>query len=140
MNRTARCLCGEFRAIAEGEPFFTNICHCEDCQRRSGNPWAMNVYFRQEQVRLEGPSQEHSRAAAAGRWVKHQFCPSCGTTLCWTVERIPGGIGIAGGAFTDPAFPPPTVSIWENHRYDWVPSVPGVEHYGQGMSAVPRAE
>ena len=54
MERTARCLCGGFRAIVTGEPNFVGICHCTECQRRTGVPVTYNAYFKMSQVRLEG--------------------------------------------------------------------------------------
>jgi hypothetical protein len=33
MERTAKCLCGQFSVIVTGEPSVVNVCHCRDCQR-----------------------------------------------------------------------------------------------------------
>jgi len=45
MERTAKCLCGHFSVITTGEPTVVNVCHCRDCQKRSGVPWTSNAYF-----------------------------------------------------------------------------------------------
>ena len=55
MPRTAQCLCGTFSVIVSAEPVMVNVCHCRDCQRRSGVPWTSNAYFPRETVRLNGP-------------------------------------------------------------------------------------
>jgi hypothetical protein len=129
MERTAKCLCGQFRVIATGEPMIVNLCHCEDCQLRSGVPWTSNAYFPKEYVRLEGPNKVYTRTSNAGTRINHHFCPNCGVTLCWTRAEGSTRFGIAVGSFNDPAFPAPSVSFWETRRYAWSPEVSGVDHW-----------
>lgn len=66
MERTAKCLCGQFSVIVTGEPTMVNVCHCHDCQRRSGVPWTSNAYFPKENVRLDGPNKVYTRVSNAG--------------------------------------------------------------------------
>ena len=40
----------------------------------------------------------------------------------------PERIAIPIGAFADPSFPPPTVSVWESRRHQWVAVPGGDEH------------
>jgi hypothetical protein len=129
MERTAKCLCGQFSVIVTGEPTMVNVCHCRDCQRRSGVPWTSNAYFPKEYVRLDGPNKVYTRVSNAGTRINLHFCPNCGVTVCWT--RAIGSIrfGIPVGAFNDPSFPAPSVSVWEERRYAWSPEVSDVEHW-----------
>jgi hypothetical protein len=138
MERTAKCLCGAFRVIATGEPNNVNVCHCQDCQRRSGVPWTSNAYYKKSSVRLEGPHRIYTRTSAAGRGLNHHFCPDCGATVCWTAEIAPDFYGVPVGAFNDPAFPAPTVSFWEQSMYAWVPPIPVGEHFSQGRPIPPQ--
>jgi hypothetical protein len=42
----------------------------------------------------------------------------------------PGMIAVPVGALADPAFPSPTVSVWEDRRHRWVALPPSSElHY-----------
>jgi hypothetical protein len=127
MERTARCQCGSFRVIATGEPNAVGICHCTECQRRSGVPLTYNAYFPKVQVRLEGEHKVYARAAAEGRKVYNHFCPTCGATVCWTADRLVDTYGIAVGAFNDPTFPPPTFSSWEVSKHPYVGVPEGVQ-------------
>ena len=129
MERTAKCQCGEFRVITSGEPYMVNICHCQDCQRRSGVPWTSNAYYKKTSVRLEGPYNVYTRVSAVGRKLNNHFCPTCGATVCWTLDAAPDAYGIPVGAFNDPSFPAPSISIWEKSMYSWVPPLSGVEHF-----------
>ena len=111
--RTASCQCGGFRAHVEGEPYAVNLCHCRECQRRTGAHAAPNAYFDKAGVRLEGEWRTYARPAADGRQVRNLFCPTCGSTVCWTLDLFPDVYGLAVGAFADPAFPAPDRSVWE---------------------------
>jgi hypothetical protein len=95
-------------------------CHCHECQRRTGAPFGVSVYFAKEQVRIEGPSKVHERRSDSGRSVKFHFCPDCGSTLFWYTELSRDHIGIAFGAFADSSMPWPTLSGWETTRHPWV--------------------
>ena len=135
MTRTATCQCRAFRAVVEGEPDLVGACHCEACQRRTGAPFAVNAYFRKDSVLLEGDYRTFTRTIPEGRSIVNHFCPSCGSTLCWTMDLRPGHYGIAVGAFNDPKFPPPTYSVWEETMHGWTTLPPGIEHFGQGRPA-----
>ena len=43
--RIGRCLCGRVRYESKGEPLFSLLSHCRDCQRQSGSAFiaAMRV-------------------------------------------------------------------------------------------------
>ena len=40
---TGGCLCGAVRYECTGEPVFSLLCHCRDCQRQSGSAYAAAV-------------------------------------------------------------------------------------------------
>jgi hypothetical protein len=95
-------------------------CHCRECQRRTGAPFGVSAYFEQGHVRTEGPSSVYVREAQQGRKLRLHFCPTCGTTVHWEADRFPGQVGVAVGTFTDPSFPRPTRSVYEETRHPWV--------------------
>jgi len=132
MSRTARCCCGALRAETTGEPAGVAVCHCTECQRRSGSVFAANTYFRHEQVRTEGPSKVYVRDGEEGRKVRIHFCPECGTSVYWHADFLPRHIGIAYGAFADPSLAPPSLSAWEETRHPWVV-------FGHDIESFPRA-
>ena len=138
MERTARCLCGGFRVIVTGEPNAVGICHCTECQRRSGVPLTYNAYFKMSQVRLEGEHKLYTRDGQEGRKVYHRFCPTCGATVCWTADRLVDTYGIAVGAFEEPNLPPPAFSIWEASKRPHVAVPDGVQHFPTQRPVAPR--
>jgi hypothetical protein len=116
-----------------GDPTYVNICHCTECQRRSGAPLTSNAYFLDANIALRGEHKVYSRATSSGRKLHNHFCPNCGATVCWKAELRPDHYGIAVGAFNDPSFPAPTVSLWESSKYGWVTLPAGLEHFPRGL-------
>jgi hypothetical protein len=71
-------------------------------------------------VYLTGRHKEDARISDAGEERTFRFCPDCGATVFWTTEGWPDSIAVAIGAFADPSFPQPTVSVYESRRYPWL--------------------
>ncbi len=117
----ASCACGKLQIICEGEPVRVSMCHCLECQRRTGAVFGNQAWFKREQIiAFSGHSTQFTRVSNAGRSVAFRFCPTCGSTVYWEAERVPGEIAVAVGAFADPAFPAPKHSVWERRRHRWV--------------------
>ena len=75
MTRIAHCSCGSLHAEATGVPAFVGACHCIECQRRTGSPFGVSIYFPKEHVRTEGPSKVYVRGSDSGRKIEQHFCP-----------------------------------------------------------------
>ena len=121
-TRRAACSCGQLSLTIEGAPARISMCHCLECQRRTGAVTSNQARFPCEQVKVEGRATEWTRKGASGNALTFRFCPVCGSTVYWTGEGFPGLYAVAIGAFADPTFPPPTVSVWEACRHPWVPA------------------
>jgi len=119
-SRTAACSCGQLHLTIEGEPARVSMCHCLECQRRTGAVISNQARFRHEQVTISGASNTWQRTADSGSVVRFHFCPTCGSTVYWTSESFPGVVVVAIGNFADPDFPAPTIAVWEEMRHDWV--------------------
>jgi len=120
-SRGAACNCGQLRLTCEGEPARISMCHCLECQRRTGAAFGIQAWFEKRQITsISGRSTEFKRVADSGKYVTLRFCPVCGSTVYWEAELFPGLIAVAVGAFADPAFPAPQHSVWERRRHHWV--------------------
>ena len=118
-SRTAECSCGSLRAVCQGEPARISVCHCLDCQRRTGSAFALNATFEAGQVDVSGPYSTFTRSSDEGYWGRFNFCPVCGSNVFYEIERRPGMISVPVGGFADPGFPVPTVSVYEERRHPW---------------------
>jgi hypothetical protein len=119
-SREASCSCGSLRLRAEGEPVRVSICHCLACQRRTGSAFAVQARFPADRVQISGEARDYVRISDAGEQRTFRFCPDCGGTVFYTTEDAPDLIAVPVGAFADPSFPPPTVSVHEARMYGWV--------------------
>jgi hypothetical protein len=126
--RRAACGCGQLRLTAEGEPVRISVCHCLACQRRTGSAFGFQARFAAEGVQIEGRSSEYVRVSDEGEERTYSFCPDCGATVCYRIPSAPGLIAVPVGAFADPGFPAPRVSVWESSRHPWTGLPDGIEH------------
>jgi len=126
-KRLASCSCGQLMAVVTGEPVRISICHCLACQRRTGSVFGEQARFARENVKVSGVSTEYIRVGDEGGAVKFHFCPTCGSTVYYGLESLDGFVGIPVGAFADPAFPAPRVSVYEERMHGWVVPPPGAE-------------
>jgi hypothetical protein len=127
--RTARCGCGALTARAEGEPDRISVCHCLECKRRTGSAFSWNAHWPADRVETDGPYETFERGSDDGYWGRHHFCPRCGITVFYEIERRPGMISIPVGAFADPGFPPPQVEVYTERRCAWLPQLAPEQHF-----------
>ena len=123
-SRTASCSCGQLRIEVEGEPRGVGLCHCLACQRRTGSVFAALASFAAP-YRVFGRATEHLRVGDRGARFRFRFCPVCGTTVFHTEDGESGSVSVAVGAFAEPGFPPPEVSVYDCRRHPWVRLPPG---------------
>jgi hypothetical protein len=65
-------------------------------------------------------AREYSRPTDAGNTFTTGFCTTCGSTLYGKASAFPGIIGVTVGTISDPAFPAPLRSIYEQSRHHWL--------------------
>jgi hypothetical protein len=128
-TRRAACSCGQIALAAEGDPVRISICHCLACQRRTGSVFGVQAWFPRGKVSVEGRSSVYVRTADSGKRITFHFCPDCGATVYWELEKAPEAIAVGVGAFADPTFPAPRVSVWEATRHPWAAVPEDVEHF-----------
>ena len=128
-TRSAACSCGKLALTAEGDPIRISICHCLACQRRTGSVFGAQARFLAENVTPQGLSTTYVRTGDAGGRVTFHFCPECGATVYYTIDRAPETIAVPVGAFADPTFPAPKVSIYEARRHPWATVLAECEHF-----------
>ena len=102
-------------------------------------------------VTLEGARTVFTRTGDGGGVVASSFCPSCGTTVAWEVDTLPGEVVVAVGCFkTDAAadaavdagaeagaagagapLPAPTFAVYEARAHAWALGVvpPDATHW-----------
>lgn len=129
--RTATCRCGQLRVTCTGEPVRVSVCHCLECQKRSGSAFAVQARWPDEHVEAMGKYREWTGSGDSGVPATFRFCPVCGATISYVHAGMPGLTAVPVGAFADPAFPPPEYSVYEERKHAWVAVVgEGIDHMG----------
>ena len=119
-TRDAACHCGQLRLTAEGDPIRISMCHCLACQRRTGSAFGIQARFPADRVEVAGRYSDYVRVSDAGEERTFHFCPDCGSTVFYRLPTAPDMIAVPVGAFADPTFPAPTVSVWEARQHPWL--------------------
>jgi hypothetical protein len=123
--REAACSCGQLRVTTQGEPVRISMCHCLACQRQTGSAFSMQARYPNERVKVSGRYSDYVRISDEGEERTFHFCPDCGSTVFY--ETDPELTAVRIGAFADPSFTPPKVSVWESRRHEWVTVPDGAE-------------
>jgi len=126
--RSAYCSCGQLSAVTSADPVRVSVCHCLACQRRTGSVFGAQARFPANSVTIRGISRQFIREGDSGSRAVFNFCPTCGATVYYTTEGREEQIAIPVGAFAQPAFPGPTVSVYEARMHSWVQMPDAIEH------------
>lgn len=118
--RRASCSCGQLTVDCAGDPKGVSICHCLECQQRSGSVFATQARYAVGDVTVAGDSTRYERKGDSGGTVAFHFCPRCGSTVYWQPDGMPEFYIVAVGAFADPGFPAPSATVYEARRHAWV--------------------
>ena len=129
LPRHAACSCGQLTAEVRGDPVRISICHCLACQRRTGSPFGEQARYPRAQVTIAGRSTTWSRVGDEGGGATFHFCPTCGATVYYELADYPDFVAIPVGAFADPGFPTPWVSVYESRKHRWVVPPAEAEHF-----------
>lgn len=122
-QRTASCSCGQLRLTCDGEPVRVSVCHCLECQKRTGSVFAAQARFARANVKIEGRASHWSRTGDSGSTATFHFCPTCSAILYWDMDAAPDFVAIPIGAFADPNFPPPQVAVYEDRQHPWTQNI-----------------
>lgn len=118
--RQATCSCRQLRVECAGEPGLISLCHCYECQRRTGSVFGVAAFYPRGHVTPQGEAKRFTRSSDTGFDVNFYFCPDCGANVYWETARKPDVIAVAIGAFADCNFSAPQKIVYEEHRHPWV--------------------
>ena len=79
-------------------------------------------------VTVSGNAKQFVRVGDEGGRATFNFCPHCGSTVYYTIEGDAESMAIPVGAFADPSFPAPGVSVYEERMHAWVSMPRDMQH------------
>lgn len=121
------CLCGSVRYRLGAEPLTCYVCHCTDCQRRTGSAFAVSLIVPAAALEItRGSTSPYSATLADGRVKRGQLCAECGTRL-WGEPRLNQAIRVLQpGTLDEPSRFRPVAHIWTRSAQPWVVIPEGV--------------
>jgi len=130
MSLEGGCRCGGVRIRAEGAPIATRACWCTDCQAIAAGGPTNNVFFRSEDVTIDGEIRWHDVMPDSGVTLSRAFCPECGTPIAAQSHARRHLITLRIGIFPDREALAPASVIWTDSAPGWAcidPALPQVE-------------
>ncbi|MEZ8270244.1 GFA family protein [Vibrio splendidus] len=127
--RSCECRCGAVNLVCRGEPQRTSVCHCYECQKRTGSVFGVQARFPIKQVTLNGEVTSFSRISDTGSEVTYQFFPKCGTTMLLQSVAAADFYIVPLGLFKEQDFPLPSFSVYEERKHGWVKFDHQMSHY-----------
>ena len=83
MTASGGCLCGSVRYEVHGPLRGILVCHCVECLRWSGAPFAATAARREDLVLHGEESLRWVPSPGSDRWARRGFCAACGSSLFW---------------------------------------------------------
>ncbi|WP_370689271.1 GFA family protein [Phenylobacterium sp.] len=117
---TGGCLCGAVRYEIDARPLGGGLCHCRDCQYRSGGGPSATIALPRAAFRLtRGALRESRTLADSGILVGRSFCEACGTGISAFNPRVADLIPISAGSLDDPDRFSPHAHVWLRSAPAW---------------------
>ena len=118
---TGGCLCGDVRYESDAAPVYQLMCHCRDCQKVSGGPYAPIIFLPEPSLAVTGEVRYFESTGSSGKAIERGFCPRCGSHLFGRLERLPGLLSIRAGTLDDPSQFKPKLHIHASQAAPWDP-------------------
>ena len=131
MKLSGQCLCGAVRYSGEGDPVFQVKCYCTDCRKTSAAGHAAMMGFDADAIAVAGNVKEFHSKADSGAQVTRAFCPTCGTGIYASNERLPGMIFLRASTLDDPSLFSPQMIVWAARAPTWDPVNEGVPTFAE---------
>jgi hypothetical protein len=116
---TGGCLCGSVRYTITGDPAFSGICHCRNCQRYTGSSFEPVVAFPSSAISLQGTLKTYQDTGDSGKPVYRKFCPNCGSGVLGEADVMPGMTLVLAGTLDDTAGFKPAMEIYCDSAQPW---------------------
>ncbi len=125
------CLCGQVRYSANSEPAFVGICHCKDCQKFTGGPFAAIFGLPKSAVSFQGKLAAYRKPGDTGKPITRSFCPECGSSIADEAAALPDMVMIGVGTLDDASWVKPSTEIFCDSAQPWVSLQGGLKRFAR---------
>jgi hypothetical protein len=113
------CMCGAIRYECSADPLLALNCHCRDCQRSTGGPFASVLAVPKDALKITGEPKYHEVKADSGHMISRGFCVECGSPLFTKLSANPNMMGIKAASLDDPSWYRPAMDIYTDSAQPW---------------------
>jgi hypothetical protein len=125
-TRQGRCLCGQVRFRAQGDPNWVAHCHCESCRRATSAAFATYAGYPLAAVQWDGEGPARYRSSPG---VMRGFCPRCGSPMSFEGERWPDEVHLFVSSFEDPGQLAPKAHVHVQEQLPWIHLADGLKRF-----------
>jgi hypothetical protein len=103
-------------------------CHCSDCQRASGAPFASGFLVRKSDLAVEGEVREYVYEVPGDqlRVVRRSFCPCCGTPMFAQSSASEQFVSVRAATLDDQTWFRPQMDCFVRSAQSWVVMDPSI--------------
>ena len=113
------CLCGGVRYEYDAEISELAVCHCNQCKKAQGTPFATNAPIDSGKMKwLSGEDQLKSYYSSKKK--RRVFCANCGSPLFSQHTDLPEIIRLRVGTITEGEIPQPNYQIYCESVSSWL--------------------
>jgi len=117
---TGTCLCGRVRFLLLAEPLTFYVCHCLDCQRRTGGAALPVMWVRRCDIHVvEGEAVLREFDLGNGRQRRSRLCAQCDTRLWAEPQDKPDIAILRPGTLLNQSEFQPVAHLYVRSRQPW---------------------
>ncbi|EDZ66174.1 conserved hypothetical protein [Nitrosococcus oceani AFC27] len=112
-------MCGTVSYECSSDPVLQFNCHCHDCQKSTGAAYAPVMFFKREDLHINGPLSYFESFGGSGKKIRRGFCPKCGAQVIGDAEIAKPLISIRAGTLDDTSLYNPRADIYCSQAANW---------------------
>jgi hypothetical protein len=130
---TGRCLCGGIQFRIDSQLQTIQICHCGQCRKAQGTPFASNSPIKSDTFRVvQGSDLLVEYESSPGK--KRVFCRRCGSPIYSARESMPGILRIRVGLLDGAIAAVPIAHIYVASQCNWWPITDSLPQFAGSYS------
>lgn len=119
------CVCRGVRYSLQAAPLLAFLCHCHDCQKRSGSAFTIPVIVRTADIAVTGEIETERLPTRSGREIDHTLCSRCRCRVLSKSVAAPEFLSLRAGTLDDASWVVPIAQTWVESAIPWG-VIPGV--------------
>ena len=131
------CLCGGLRFRLLGALAPIEVCHCSQCRRAQGGPFATNIPVAQAALHIDA-GQDLLKAFESSPGKRRVFCSVCASPFYSERDSLPGVVRIRAGLLAEPVASHLAFQAFVGAKASWWVLDEGLEQHQGLKSADPE--